>query len=190
MTDARVVCPVEAVPRPRRRRLRESSTGQRQLQLSPRRQSLVLKLSTTSPIHVSFKTVYHRGRTIGFIWPCVLYLEPFVGFPGRRLLEASPSSLGSNPGGPPSWNERAPGPHCCCRLQLVLRRFLHACREGQALCGVARNQSGNYTIPSSISCHKRYRHNICLRGFLSDNKQSDVYGTVTFEVSYGLLDSL
>lgn len=39
------------------------------------------------------------------------YLEPFVGFPGRRLLEVSPSSLGLNPGGPPSWNERA---DCSC----------------------------------------------------------------------------
>lgn len=42
-----------------------------------------------------------------------VYLGPFVGFPCRRLWEASPSSLILSLGGPPSWNKWI-GPDCCC----------------------------------------------------------------------------
>lgn len=55
------------------------------------------------------------------------YLEPFVGFPGFQLLEASPSSLRLSLGGPPSWNDRAQRSVCCCWLQLYGMRMRRQC---------------------------------------------------------------
>lgn len=54
-----------------------------------------------------------RFKTFILVWQDVPYLEPSGGSLDRRRSEASPSSLGSNPGGPPSCSERGAGPRCC-----------------------------------------------------------------------------
>lgn len=92
-------CPVEAVLNAGQRRLLESTTGQWQ------RQKCSVRLSfkcTETPLTRPPQPFQNDSLFRQYTG----YLEPFVGFPGRRLLEASPSSLRLNPGGPPSWNEK------------------------------------------------------------------------------------
>lgn len=117
---------VEVVLNPGQHCLLESSTGQWERQRCSLRQSISF-LHTTTPLMYQieqFNTNVNRWVSRQY----TLYLEPFVGFPGRRLLEASPSSLRLNLGGPPSWNERADCSRTGC-AGADYRRFLRFVKQ-------------------------------------------------------------